>query len=66
MNTTTTENLDGLFDCMISWKKRSKCSCTFLNGSVQIDNKILSATIQTIPAYLDSILLEFCNKWYQV
>jgi hypothetical protein len=65
MNTATTENLDGLnlHDFM---EKRSK-NALALNGSVQIDNKIdLSATIQAIPAYLDSILLNFVTKWYQV
>jgi signal transduction histidine kinase len=62
MNTATTENLDGLnlHDFM---EKRSNVAALALNGSVQIDNKIdLSATIQAIPAYLDSILLNFVTN----
>jgi hypothetical protein len=63
----TTENLDGLNLHDFLWKNDQNVAALALNGSVQIDNKIdLSATIQAIPAYLDSILLEFCNKWYQV
>jgi hypothetical protein len=63
----TTENLDYLNLHDFLWKNDQNVAALALNGSVQIDNKIdLSATIQAIPAYLDSILLEFCNKWYQV
>jgi PAS domain S-box-containing protein len=63
MNTATTENLDclSLYDFME--KTIKNVAALAINASVQIDNKIdSSASIQAIPAYLESILLNFVTN----